>query len=75
MCFGELELFSLSDGFFGLDGGAMWAQAPAGASGVVPRPLWEQTNPQEEPGGFRVSIGGDGLHSLSGRRAGLSPRR
>ena len=37
MRLGEFELHSLSDGFFGLDGGAMWAQAPAGASGVVPK--------------------------------------
>jgi glyoxylase-like metal-dependent hydrolase (beta-lactamase superfamily II) len=34
MRFGSLELTSLSDGFFRLDGGAMF--------GVVPKPLWEK---------------------------------
>src|SRR5690349_3923036 len=34
MQFGEFELISLSDGFFRLDGGAMF--------GVVPKPLWEK---------------------------------
>jgi glyoxylase-like metal-dependent hydrolase (beta-lactamase superfamily II) len=34
MRFGDLELISLSDGFFRLDGGAMF--------GVVPKPLWEK---------------------------------
>ena len=37
---GDLELVSLSDGFFGLDGGAMF--------GVVPRPLWSQSAPPDE---------------------------
>lgn len=36
MEFGEFELFSVSDGLFRLDGGAMF--------GVVPRVLWEKTN-------------------------------
>ena len=34
MTFGDLELIPLLDGFFRLDGGAMF--------GVVPRPLWER---------------------------------
>ncbi len=34
MTFGEFELLSMSDGFFALDGGAMF--------GVVPKPLWER---------------------------------
>jgi glyoxylase-like metal-dependent hydrolase (beta-lactamase superfamily II) len=34
MTFGDLELISLLDGFFRLDGGAMF--------GVVPKPLWER---------------------------------
>ncbi|MCX6843590.1 MAG: MBL fold metallo-hydrolase [candidate division WOR-3 bacterium] len=48
MRFGEFELFSLSDGFFGLDGGAMF--------GVVPRPLWERTNPPDERNRIRLAL-------------------
>ena len=40
MTFGELELFSLSDGYFRLDGGAMF--------GVVPKPLWERRAPADD---------------------------
>jgi glyoxylase-like metal-dependent hydrolase (beta-lactamase superfamily II) len=40
MKFGSLELVSLSDGFFRLDGGAMF--------GVVPKPLWEKRAPADE---------------------------
>ena len=37
---GDLELISLSDGFFRLDGGAMF--------GVVPKPLWEKKTSSDE---------------------------
>ena len=37
---GDVELHVLSDGFFRLDGGAMF--------GVVPKVLWERTNPPDE---------------------------
>jgi methylmalonyl-CoA epimerase len=37
---GDLELISLSDGFFGLDGGAMF--------GVVPKALWAPKAPPDE---------------------------
>jgi methylmalonyl-CoA epimerase len=37
---GDLELISLCDGFFGLDGGAMF--------GVVPKPLWVTHAPPDE---------------------------
>ena len=40
MRFGEFELVSLSDGFFRLDGGAMF--------GVIPKPLWEKRAPADE---------------------------
>lgn len=40
MQFGDFELFSISDGTFRLDGGAMF--------GVVPKVLWERTNPADE---------------------------
>src|SRR5205823_276580 len=36
---GDLELISLCDGFFRLDGGSMF--------GVVPKPLWEQKAPAD----------------------------
>ncbi|MEO0108473.1 MAG: MBL fold metallo-hydrolase [candidate division WOR-3 bacterium] len=40
MKFGNLEVFALSDGFFALDGGAMF--------GVIPRVFWQKTNPPDE---------------------------
>jgi methylmalonyl-CoA epimerase len=40
MAWGNLELVSLHDGLFSLDGGAMF--------GVVPRPLWEAQAPPDE---------------------------
>jgi glyoxylase-like metal-dependent hydrolase (beta-lactamase superfamily II) len=42
-----LELISLSDGFFRLDGGAMF--------GVVPKPLWEKRAPADERN--RITLG------------------
>lgn len=44
---GDLELVSLSDGFFNLDGGAMF--------GVVPRALWEKRLPPDDAN--RVPMG------------------
>ena len=40
MQLGDLELVPLSDGFFRLDGGAMF--------GVVPKPLWERRAPADD---------------------------
>src|SRR5438034_9806397 len=40
MTFGDLELIPLIDGYFRLDGGAMF--------GVVPRPLWERRAPADD---------------------------
>lgn len=48
MQFGDFELHSLSDGFFGLDGGAMF--------GVVPKPVWERTNPPDERNRIRLAL-------------------
>ena len=48
MRIGAIELHSLSDGFFGLDGGAMF--------GVIPRPLWERTNPPDERNRIRLAL-------------------
>ena len=47
MRLGEFELYSLCDGFFGLDGGAMF--------GVVPKPVWERTNPADARNRIRLA--------------------
>ncbi|MEO0085871.1 MAG: MBL fold metallo-hydrolase, partial [candidate division WOR-3 bacterium] len=47
MKFGRIQLDSLCDGFFGLDGGAMF--------GIVPRPLWEKRNPPDESNRIRLA--------------------
>ncbi len=47
MQFGDLELLSISDGFFRLDGGSMF--------GVVPKPLWEKRAPADEKN--RITLG------------------
>jgi glyoxylase-like metal-dependent hydrolase (beta-lactamase superfamily II) len=45
--FGELELVPLFDGYFRLDGGAMF--------GVVPKPLWEKRAPADDQN--RIALG------------------
>jgi methylmalonyl-CoA epimerase len=45
---GDLELISLYDGFFRLDGGAMF--------GVVPRPLWEPKAPPDDRNRIRLGM-------------------
>jgi methylmalonyl-CoA epimerase len=57
---GDLELLTLSDGFLGLDGGAMF--------GVVPRTLWEKRLPPDDanriPLSMRPLIVRDGTHTV-----------
>jgi glyoxylase-like metal-dependent hydrolase (beta-lactamase superfamily II) len=48
MTFGDFELISLVDGFFRLDGGAMF--------GVVPKPLWEKRAPADERNRIRLGL-------------------
>ena len=48
MQFGDLELISLSDGSFRLDGGAMF--------GVVPKPLWERRAPADARNRIRLGL-------------------
>ena len=48
MTFGDLELISLTDGMFRLDGGAMF--------GVVPKPLWEKRAPADERNRIRLGL-------------------
>jgi glyoxylase-like metal-dependent hydrolase (beta-lactamase superfamily II) len=45
---GNIKIFSLSDGTVRLDGGAMF--------GVVPRVLWEETNPADDKNRIRLGI-------------------
>lgn len=57
---GDLELITLSDGFMGLDGGAMF--------GVVPRTLWEKRLPPDDanriPLGMRPLLVRDGTRTV-----------
>ncbi|MEO0071291.1 MAG: MBL fold metallo-hydrolase [candidate division WOR-3 bacterium] len=48
MNIGNFAIYILSDGFFGLDGGAMF--------GVVPKPLWERTNPPDEKNRIKLAL-------------------
>jgi glyoxylase-like metal-dependent hydrolase (beta-lactamase superfamily II) len=47
MRFGDLELIPLFDGFFRLDGGAMF--------GIVPKPLWERRAPPDDRNRIRLA--------------------
>jgi len=49
MRFGQIDFHVLTDGQFRLDGGAMF--------GIVPRPLWEKTNPPDERNRIRMNLG------------------
>jgi glyoxylase-like metal-dependent hydrolase (beta-lactamase superfamily II) len=46
---GRFEIYPLLDGYFRLDGGAMF--------GVVPRVLWEKTNPPDERNRILLALG------------------
>ncbi len=46
--FGSLELVPLLDGYFCLDGGAMF--------GIVPKPLWERRSPADERNRIRLGL-------------------
>jgi len=48
MRLGKFEIYSLCDGFFRLDGGAMF--------GIIPRPLWEKGNPPDEKNRILLSL-------------------
>jgi len=58
MKFGKFEIFSLSDGTFKLDGGAMF--------GVVPKVFWEKKDPSDEKN--RVLVGLNPLLIRTGRK-------
>src|SRR3989441_7971589 len=57
MKLGDLEFYLLTDGYFCLDGGAMF--------GVIPRPLWERKAPPDERNRIRLA-----MNSLLIRSAG-----
>jgi len=57
MKFGDIDIFVLSDGLFRLDGGAMF--------GVVPRVLWERTDPADEKN--RILLGLNALLVIRGK--------
>ncbi len=48
MRFGEFEIYPLSDGYFALDGGAMF--------GIIPKTFWEKTNPPDERNRIRLAL-------------------
>ncbi len=48
MLLGDLMMHSLCDGFFGVDGGAMF--------GVVPRPAWQKLQPPDEGSRIRLAL-------------------
>lgn len=58
MKFGRFEIHSISDGFFRLDGGAMF--------GVVPRAIWEKTNPPDDKN--RILLGLNPLLIITEKR-------
>jgi glyoxylase-like metal-dependent hydrolase (beta-lactamase superfamily II) len=49
MKLGKFEIYPLTDGFFGLDGGAMF--------GVVPKVLWEKHHPPDSKNRIRLALG------------------
>ncbi len=57
---GGFEIFLLSDGSFRLDGGAMF--------GVVPRTLWERTDPPDERNRIPLALGCLLIRTPKGRR-------
>jgi glyoxylase-like metal-dependent hydrolase (beta-lactamase superfamily II) len=49
MRLGRIEIHLLTDGLFRLDGGSMF--------GIVPKPIWEKTNPPDEKNRIRMNLG------------------
>ncbi len=47
MKLGKYKLKIITSGYFGLDGGAMF--------GVIPKPLWQKTNPADEINRIKLS--------------------
>lgn len=49
MRLGQFEIYALTDGWFRLDGGAMF--------GIVPKPLWERTHPPDQRNRIIMNLG------------------
>jgi len=47
MKIGKYKLLIITSGYFGLDGGAMF--------GIIPKPLWQRTNPSDEANRIKLS--------------------
>ena len=47
MKIGKYNLSIIESGFFGLDGGAMF--------GIIPKPLWQKTNPADDVNRIKLS--------------------
>ncbi len=47
MKIGKYNLYIIEGGYFGLDGGAMF--------GIIPRPLWEKTNPADDKNRIKLA--------------------
>lgn len=58
MKIGKYELHSVNSGFFSLDGGAMF--------GIIPKPLWEKTNPSDSAN--RIKLATRNLLLISDKR-------
>lgn len=58
MKIGKYNLKTLVSGYFGLDGGAMF--------GIIPKPLWEKTNPSDDQN--RVQLATRNLLLISGEK-------
>jgi glyoxylase-like metal-dependent hydrolase (beta-lactamase superfamily II) len=48
MKLGKFEVYPILDGYFGLDGGAMF--------GIVPKVIWEKTNPADERNRIKLAL-------------------
>ncbi|MEO0135804.1 MAG: MBL fold metallo-hydrolase, partial [candidate division WOR-3 bacterium] len=48
MKLGKFEIYPILDGYFGLDGGAMF--------GIVPKVIWEKMNPADERNRIRLAL-------------------
>jgi glyoxylase-like metal-dependent hydrolase (beta-lactamase superfamily II) len=58
MKIGKYTLHIINSGYFGLDGGAMF--------GIIPRPLWQKTNPPDEAN--RIKLATRNLLLIDGKR-------
>ena len=58
MKIGKYQVYLINSGFFALDGGAMF--------GIIPKPLWEKTNPSDSSN--RIKLATRNLLLVNGKR-------